>query len=80
MRYTIDQRDKKSAAKICEEVLELLLHGNLMEEIDGNLPARRGRRVREFQWKPWASIISQPTSEAFRRRLGLGEEDFQSFA
>ena len=72
LRYTKDRQTVEVAA----EVIERLVQGGLAEDHKEEGPARKGRSVRVLHWKPWAEIHGHTDSNAFRERLGLGEDDF----
>ena len=72
MRYTKD----RLPAEVAAEVIERLVLGGLAEDHREEGPARKGRSVRVLRWKPWAQIHGNADSNAFRERLGLGEDDF----
>ena len=72
VRYTKD----RLPAEVAAEVIERLAQGGLAEDHREEGPARKGRSVRVLRWKPWAQIHGNADSNAFRERLGLGEDDF----
>ena len=72
--YTVLSEDKPS--QVVDTVLNLLIDGGLAEPVEETAIRRRGRPSRRCRWKAWAAIRGNPASDAFRERLGLGEDDF----
>ena len=75
MRCTGSQDRRPS--EVAADVIERLVQGGLAEDFREEGPARRGRSVRVLRWKKWADIQANAASDAFRGRLGLGEDAFQ---
>ena len=73
MRYTKDRPPSEVAA----EVIERLVQGGLAEDHREEGPARKGRSVKVLRWRQWGDIQGNAASDAFRARLGLGEDDFR---
>ena len=79
LRYTLNSGKKPSA--VANEVLDRLIAGGLAKDMGlkkGAIPGKtpHGRRVRVAHLKPYAAVRKLSSSDAFRRRLSLGEEDF----
>ena len=72
-RYILD--GETTCSELVDYVLDRLIDGGLAEALEEE-SARRGRPVRRCRWKTWAAIKDNPASDAFRARLGLGEDDF----
>ena len=73
LRYTLDSA--KTGAELAGDVLNRLIDGGLAEVVEEG-PGQKGRRVRHCRLKTWPAIQDNPASDAFRARLGLGEDDF----
>ena len=79
LRYTLNSGKKPLA--VANEVLDRLIAGGLAKDMGlkkGAIPGKtpHGRRVRVIHLKSYAAIKKLSSSDAFRRRLSLGEEDF----
>ena len=79
LRYTLNSGKKPLA--VANEVLDRLIAGGLAKDMGlkkGAIPGKtpHGRRVRVAHLKPYAAVRNLSSSDAFRRRLSLGEEDF----
>ena len=66
---------------VANEVLDRLIAGGLAKDMGlqkGATPGKtpHGRRVRVAHLKPYTAVRKLPSSDAFRRRLSLEEEDF----
>ena len=79
LRFTLNSGKKPSA--VANDVLDRLIAGGLAKDMGlkkGAIPGKtpHGRRVRVAHLKPYAAVRKLSSSDAFRRRLSLGEEDF----
>ena len=79
LRFTLNSGKKPLA--VANEVLDRLIAGGLAKDMGlkkGAIPGKapHGRRVRVAHLKPYAAVRNLSSSDAFRRRLSLGAEDF----
>ena len=78
LRFTLNSGKKPSA--VANDVLDRLIAGGLAKDMGlkkGAIPGKtkKGRRVRVAQLKSYNVVKKQPSAEALRKRLSLGEED-----
>jgi len=66
----------KAVADVVDEILDTLVAGGVAVNDPAPVLRARGRPVRHCAWKSWAEIKASPGADAFRARLGLGEDDF----
>ena len=76
MKYTANS--EKKCGEVVDLVFNRVIDGGLAEAVEEgpDTRAKRGRRVRRCRWKTWADIHGNTGSDAFRLRLGLGQDDF----
>ena len=76
LKYTANC--EKKPFELVDVLLDRLVDEGLAVAVEEGPGRKRqkGRRVRQCRWKAWADIQGNPASDAFRARLGVGENDF----